>query len=241
MDNVDGTVVWRKNKFRTVTSTTHASSKQPRRRPQPQGTGLQHELQGNALARHALNEATVTLCDASKVNVESFMDLIGHAHKLGPSDNTACSQGSHLSYWAAYLPDTDTTDATFNLTHFMNNRDEVDVRRREHDTLYGFACYVVCKPRQKNKAKNRADYARVVVGTVRTFYFRKTGRWPVLGEDRANSTALKIMFKGLKKFSPNMIQQRLLVMHHHLRAIKPVMDLENSHLDSTLWELWLFQ
>lgn len=103
MDSVGVTVVWRKTKIRSVNSTTHASSEQHRLGPQPQGTGRQHELQGNALARHALNEATETLRDSSNINVESIMELIGHAHKLGRIDNTARSQGSHLSYWAAYL------------------------------------------------------------------------------------------------------------------------------------------
>lgn len=241
LDSMDGNVVWRR--IRVIQPVHNQSRSRPPvvNSNQSSSTTPTNELQGNALSRHALDEATRQFRDNRNVTFESLMTTVEHAECLGRSDNTVRSQGSHLSYWVAYLRDSDTTDTSFNTTYFRDTRDETDVRRREHETLCDFACYIVCKPRQRNKTKNRAEYAKVVVGTVRTFYLRKTGRWPGIGEDRANSTALKLMFKGLEKFAPTLIKHRLPVMQHHLRAIKPLLDLENSHIDRSLWALWLCQ
>lgn len=112
----------------------------------------------------------------------------------------------------------------------------------EEHVLSLFAVFVVHYPRQTKKVKsgglNTAKYAEDCLSAVRAYCYARHGRIP--GPEARSARQLSLVLKGLHKRAPSGRRAlRSPILQVHLRAIRKLLNLEDSPLDRMIWAFFL--
>lgn len=165
------------------------------------------------------------------------------AWELGVAAEKRTVKVSHWAYWIKFCGIWEVDVFSFRSMVARTDRENGLRLENELDTLSVFASFRVFAHRNNDKGRftNSVNYSEQVISSVSVHYAvihggrRGITDWPL------EVKQLVYTLNGLRKFAPKEVQVKHPILQAGLRRVKTVMNLRDSHMDSTRWVLWLLQ